>query len=119
MKINLKRVYDPVSKEDGVRILVERLWPRGVKKEDLKMDEWLKEVAPSTNLRKWFSHDPTKWKGFKKKYFEELNENPEALEPILKALHKGSVTLLYSSKDTEHNNAVCLKNYLEENIKKR
>lgn len=118
MKINLKRVYDPVSKEDGVRILIERLWPRGVKKEDLKMHEWLKEVAPSTDLRKWFSHDPVKWKEFQKKYFEELNKNSEALEPLIKALLKGTVTLLYSSKDTEHNNAVSLKNYLEKNVKK-
>lgn len=119
MKINLKRVYDPVSKEDGPRILIERLWPRGVKKEDLIMDEWLKDVAPSTDLRKWFSHDPAKWKEFQKKYFKELDENHEALEPILKALHKGRVTLLYSSKDTEHNNAVSLKNYLEENMRKK
>jgi uncharacterized protein YeaO (DUF488 family) len=108
-----------VSKEDGLRILIERLWPRGVKKEDLKMDGWLKEVAPSTDLRKWFSHDPVKWMEFQKKYFEELDENQEALEPIFKALHKGSVTLLYSSKDTEHNNAVCLKNYLQEHTKKK
>ena len=118
MKINLKRVYDPVSKEDGVRILIERLWPRGVKKEDLKMHEWLKEVAPSTDLRKWFSHDPVKWKEFQKRYFEELNKNSEALEPLIKALRKDTVTLLYSSKDTEHNNAVSLKNYLEKNVKK-
>ncbi|KIC73448.1 Uncharacterized protein YeaO [Candidatus Protochlamydia amoebophila] len=117
VKINLKRVYDPASKEDGLRILIERLWPRGVKKEDLKMDEWLKEVAPSTDLRKWFSHDPAKWKEFQKKYFEELDENQVALEPILKALHKNSITLLYSSKDTEHNNAVCLRNYLEKHKK--
>lgn len=117
MEIYLKRVYDPASKEDGARILVERLWPRGVKKEGLKMDGWLKEVAPSTDLRKWFSHDPTKWKEFQKKYFEELNKNREALKPILKVLHKSNVTLLYSSKDTEHNNAICLKNYLEKHRK--
>jgi uncharacterized protein YeaO (DUF488 family) len=82
------------------------------------MHEWLKEVAPSTDLRKWFSHDPAKWKEFQKRYFEELNKNSEALEPLIKALHKGTVTLLYSSKDTEHNNAVSLKNYLEKNVKK-
>lgn len=118
VKINLKKVYDPVAKEDGIRILIERLWPRGVKKEDLKMHEWLKEVAPSTDLRKWFSHDPAKWKEFQKRYSEELDDNSEALEPLIKALHKGTVTLLYSSKDTEHNNAVSLKNYLERNVKK-
>jgi uncharacterized protein YeaO (DUF488 family) len=116
VKINLKRVYEPVSKDDGVRFLVERLWPRGIKKEDLKMDEWLKEVAPSTELRKWFSHDPAKWQSLQKKYCKELSENHEALEPIVKALHKHTVTLLYSSKDTEQNNAVCLKNYLEKII---
>lgn len=118
MKINIKRVYEPASKQDGIRILVERLWPRGVKKENLKMDFWLKEVAPSTELRKWFSHDPAKWERFQKKYIEELHENTEALESILSALKKGTITLLYSSKDTEHNNAVCLKKYLEKKTKK-
>ena len=113
-KIYLKRVYDLASKQDGTRILVERLWPRGIKKEDLKMDHWLKEVAPSTDLRKWFSHDPSKWTRFQEKYIDELNKNPENLTTILTALKKGNVTLLYSSKDTEHNNAVCLKKYLEE-----
>ncbi|MBS0653020.1 MAG: DUF488 domain-containing protein [Verrucomicrobia bacterium] len=117
MKINLKRVYEPVSKQDGIRILVERLWPRGLKKENLKMDLWLKEVAPSTELRKWFSHDPAKWVRFQKKYVEELNEDTEALELIVNALKKGTVTLLYSSKDVEHNNAVCLKKYLEKKYK--
>jgi uncharacterized protein YeaO (DUF488 family) len=111
-EIKLKRVYDPPSQTDGTRILVERLWPRGIKKSDLKLDTWLKEVAPSTELRKWFSHDPAKWNEFQKKYTLELRANKEALEPLLQALRKGAVTLLYSSHDTEHNNAVCLKNYL-------
>lgn len=119
MKINIKRVYEPASKEDGVRILVERLWPRGVKKEELQMDFWLKEVAPSTELRKWFSHDPAKWKQFQTKYFAELNENTDALEQIELALRNGIITLLYSSKDTEHNNAVCLKKYLEKKFAKK
>lgn len=118
MKIKLKRVYDPASKEDGVRFLVERLWPRGVKKEALSMHAWLKEVAPSTELRKWFSHDPAKWKQFQEKYFAELDENPEVLTPLIQKLHQGTVTLLYSSKDMEHNNAVSLKNYLEKKILK-
>ena len=113
MKIKLKRVYDPASKEDGTRILVERLWPRGVKKVDLVLDEWFKDVAPSTELRKWFSHDPAKWDQFQKKYMAELDANHKALEPLVSMLHKGTVTLLYSSHDTEHNNAVCLKKYLE------
>lgn len=112
-RIKLKRVYDPASKEDGTRLLVERLWPRGVKKTELKIDAWLKEVAPSTDLRKWFSHDPAKWTEFQKKYLAELKKNPEAYQPILEALKHGTVTLIYSSHDTEHNNAVCLKRYLE------
>ena len=113
MKINIKRVYEPASREDGVRILVERLWPRGIKKEELQMDFWLKEIAPSTDLRKWFSHDPAKWKQFQTKYFAELNENRDVVEQIVHAHHKGTITLLYSSKDTEHNSALCLKHYLE------
>ncbi len=115
MKIALKRVYDKASKEDGARILVERLWPRGVKKTDLVLDGWFKEVAPSTDLRKWFSHDPAKWNEFQKKYYAELDKNHVALEPLLRLIHKGTVTLLYSSHDTEHDNAVCLKRYLETN----
>lgn len=116
MKIKLKRVYEPASKEDGTRILVERLWPRGIKKSDLVMDKWLKEVAPSSELRKWFSHDPAKWEQFQKKYLIELDASPESVQFIVQALHRGPVTLLYSSKDTVHNNAVCLKNYLESNF---
>lgn len=112
MKIKIKRVYDPASKEDGIRILVDRLWPRGIKKTDLKLDIWLKEAAPSTPLRKWFSHDPAKWGDFQKKYIKELEKNPEALEPIWKALDQGQVTLLYSARDPEHNQAVCLENFL-------
>jgi uncharacterized protein YeaO (DUF488 family) len=110
--IHLKRVYDPSSKSDGVRFLVERLWPRGIKKEALHFDAWLKDVAPSTELRQWFAHDPKKWNGFQHKYFAELDAKPEALQPIRKAMHSGAVTLLFSSHDVEHNNAVALKEYL-------
>lgn len=117
MKIQLKRVYDPAAKTDGVRILVERLWPRGIKKEDLVLDSWLKDIAPSTELRQWFSHDPTKWQEFEKKYKTELDHNPEAVEQILKQLKHGTVTLLYSSRDTEHNNALYLQHYLENLIR--
>jgi uncharacterized protein YeaO (DUF488 family) len=116
--INLKRVYDPPKKTDGKRFLVERLWPRGIKKENLKIDLWIKEVGPSTELRKWFSHDPTKWEEFQKKYIVELDAHPEAWSPIVEAMAKGAVTLIYSSRDTEHNNAVCLKNYLESKLRK-
>lgn len=113
MTIQLKRVYEPAnSREDGIRFLVERLWPRGVKKEALHCDAWLKDVAPSTELRQWFSHDPAKWKKFQERYFAELDAKSEALEPIRKALNRRKVTLLYSSHDTEHNNAVALRTYL-------
>jgi uncharacterized protein YeaO (DUF488 family) len=112
--IKLKRVYDKEDSADGVRYLVERLWPRGIKKTSLHLDGWLKDVGPSTELRKWFSHDPEKWEQFKRKYFAELDRAPENCEPILQAARKGAVTLLYSSHDTEHNNAVALKEYIEE-----
>ena len=112
--IKLKRVYDKEDSRDGVRYLVERLWPRGIKKTSLHLDGWLKDVGPSTELRKWFSHDPEKWAQFKRKYFAELDRAPENCEPIRQAARKGTVTLLYSSHDTEHNNAVALKEYIEE-----
>lgn len=113
-----KRVYIPPSPEDGSRFLVERLWPRGMKKESLEMDGWLKDVAPDGALRRWFNHDPAKWDEFRKRYFAELDARPEALRPLLDATRKGKVTLLYSSHDEEHNNAVALKSYLEELLKK-
>jgi uncharacterized protein YeaO (DUF488 family) len=112
MMISLKRAYDSASQDDGVRILVERLWPRGVKKETLQLDAWLKEVAPSTELRQWFGHDPTNWTRFQQEYFAELDAKPEALEPILKAARRGRVTLIFSSHDATHNNAVALKTYI-------
>jgi len=111
--IKLKRAYDPASDDDGARILVEHLWPRGVKKEALHFDAWLKDVAPSTELRKWFSHDPDKWRTFQRRYFAELDEKPEVLEAIFMALRRGRVTLIFSSHDMDHNNAVALKAYLE------
>lgn len=110
--VQLKRVYDPANSDDGVRFLVERLWPRGMKKENIRFDAWLKDVAPSTELRQWFSHDPAKWAEFQRRYFAELDTKTEALEPIRNALKHGHVTLLFSSHDMEHNNAVALKIYL-------
>ena len=111
--IQLKRVYDPANSHgDGIRFLVERLWPRGIKKEALRFDAWLKDVAPSTELRQWFAHDPTKWEKFQEKYFVELDAKTEVLKPIREALNQGKVTFLFSSHDTEHNNAVALKTYL-------
>lgn len=115
--ITLKRVYDPAASTDGKRFLVERLWPRGVRKADLKMDAWLKDVAPTTALRQWFGHDPGKWKEFQRRYSLELKAHADVIETILEAAHNGSVTLLYSSHDQEHNNAVVLKQYLEGTIK--
>ena len=112
MTIGLKRVYEPPSPGDGARFLVERLWPRGVKKTSLKIDAWIKDAAPSTELRKWFSHDPAKWEEFRRRYFDELKDRRAALQPILDAAQKGAVTLIYSSHDTEHNNAVALKEFL-------
>lgn len=111
--IKLKRVYEKSGKEDGPRFLVERLWPRGVKKSSLKLDGWLKDVAPSDSLRRWFSHDPKKWREFQRRYFAELDTAGAALEPLLSAARHGHVTLVYSSHDTEHNNAVALKTYLD------
>jgi len=111
--IRLKRVYEPAGKQDGRRFLVERLWPRGISKASLKIDAWLKDVAPSAGLRQWFSHDPEKWDAFRKKYFKELSANEAALAPILEAAGAGDVTLVYSSHDREHNNAVALKEHLE------
>jgi uncharacterized protein YeaO (DUF488 family) len=111
--IVLKRVYEKAGRDDGVRFLVERLWPRGVKKTDLRIDGWLKDAAPSDALRRWFAHDPEKWAEFRSRYFSELANHPETLEPIRDAAGHGRVTLLYSAHDTEHNNAVALKEYLE------
>lgn len=112
--IQIKRVYDDAAPGDGHRILVERLWPRGMKKEDAHLDEWLKEVAPTTELRKWFNHDPAKWPEFQRRYKAELDQHPEAWQLILDAAKKGKVTLLFSSHDIEHNNVVALKNYLKD-----
>ena len=115
--IALKRAYDPVSKSDGTRLLVERLWPRGVSKAKLRVDSWLKEVGPSTELRKWFSHDPNKWAEFRRRYFRELGSRREAWQPILSAARRGMVTLVYSSRDTEHNNAVALQEFLRRKLR--
>ena len=109
--IKLKRVYAEPSKSDGKRILVDRLWPRGLSKEKAQVDLWLKEVAPSNELRKWFSHDPEKWPEFKKRYRAELKQNPEAFAE-LKAAAKNNTTLLYGARDTEHNEAVILQQLL-------
>jgi uncharacterized protein YeaO (DUF488 family) len=111
--IQLKRVYDAAVSEDGERFLVERLWPRGIKKSELRIDAWLKDVGPSTTLRQWFGHDLKRWGEFRRRYFQELEKNIEACKPIERAAARGRVTLVYSSHDEEHNNAVALKEFLE------
>jgi uncharacterized protein YeaO (DUF488 family) len=115
--IKLKRAYEPVSRTDGTRFLVERLWPRGLSKSRLHLTAWLKEVGPSTELRQWFKHDPLKWSQFRSRYFRELDSQPDSWRPILTAARRGMVTLVYSSHDEEHNNAVALQEYL--NAKRR
>jgi uncharacterized protein YeaO (DUF488 family) len=111
--IRIKRIYDPPSHDDGKRILIDRLWPRGLKKEVTKIDEWLKEIAPSTELRKWFGHDPAKWGEFKRLFYAELNEKPGMVDEIVKAARKETVTLLFGSKEELYNNAAALKEYIE------
>jgi len=114
--IQIKRAYEPVAQSDGQRFLVDRLWPRGIKKESLHFVAWLKRAAPSENLRHWFDHDPAKWHEFQRRYCMELDANPEALQPLLEAAAKGNLTLLYSAHDLEHNNAIVLKAYLEKHL---
>ena len=115
--ITLKRAYETLSKTDGTRVLVERLWPRGISKADLQVTHWFKEASPTTKLRKWFGHDPDKWIEFRRRYFAELDTRPEAWQPILAAARRGRVTLVYSSHDTEHNNAVALQDYLRARLR--
>ena len=110
--VQLKRVYDPISRADGTRFLVERLWPRALSKEGLHLASWLKEVGPSTELRQWFNHDPLKWSQFRTRYFRELDSRPESWRPIVTAARRGMVTLIYSSHDEKHNNAIALQEYL-------
>ena len=113
-RIAIKRVYDAPRSEDGSRYLVDRFWPRALKKKDLHISAWLKEVAPSNDLRRWFEHDPAKWDEFQRRYREELDANRTAWEPLLEACRRGNVTLLYAARDTKHNNAIVLKSYLED-----
>jgi uncharacterized protein YeaO (DUF488 family) len=115
-RILLHRIYDPEDARGGCRFLVDRLWPRGIKKDSVRLDAWLKEVAPSNELRLWYQHDPDKWEEFKHRYFSELESKPESWQPLLEALKKGAITLLYSSRETKLNNAEALKEYLEEKI---
>jgi uncharacterized protein YeaO (DUF488 family) len=107
--VKIKRIYDPPSEDDGVRILVDRLWPRGISKEAAAIDEWERDIAPSDELRKWFSHDPAKWQEFRKRYVSELRKNPEVVSKLRTLAKKGPLTLLFAAKDVAHNNAVVLR----------
>jgi uncharacterized protein YeaO (DUF488 family) len=110
--IKLKRVYEKPSRDDGLRVLVERLWPRGLSKERAKVDLWLKEVAPSPELRKWFGHDPARWVEFQERYFKELAVNADAIKQLRQRSRRGTVTLVYAARDEQHNGALALKRYL-------
>lgn len=116
--IQLKRAYDRASRGDGKRFLVERLWPRGIRKSALPLDGWLKEVAPSTELRKWFSHDPAKWSELRRRYRAELAAKSDIWGPLFETARKSTTTLVYSSHDMEHNNALVLKEFLEAKMSK-
>jgi uncharacterized protein YeaO (DUF488 family) len=113
MNIRIKRVYEEPDEEDGTRILVDRLWPRGLTKEKAKVDLWLKGIAPSTELRKWFAHDPAKWTEFQVRYKKEINDNKEQLSLLKQAVAKGPATLVYGARDQEHNEAVVLQGLLK------
>jgi uncharacterized protein YeaO (DUF488 family) len=110
--IQTKRIYDPPARDDGARVLVDRIWPRGIRKEDAKLDLWLREAAPSTELRKWFGHEPEKWTEFQKRYARELDGNRDVLAKLDALIAKGPVTLVFAAKDAERNNAVALRAYL-------
>jgi uncharacterized protein YeaO (DUF488 family) len=118
-RIRIKRVYDPASRDDGRRILVERLWPRGFARDALAADGWQKEVAPSSDLRKWYGHRVERWPEFVRRYRAELDAHPDAWQPLLAAARKGRLTLLYSARDVEHNSAVVLRDYLTERMRRR
>ncbi|MGA7799908.1 MAG: DUF488 domain-containing protein [Gammaproteobacteria bacterium] len=113
MDIDVKRVYDAPSRGDGERILVDRVWPRGMRKADARLDQWLKEIAPSSALRKWFGHDESKWEEFKRRYFQELDEKSDVVAGLLQRAGKARLTLLFGARDREHNNAVALAHYLK------
>jgi uncharacterized protein YeaO (DUF488 family) len=117
--IKVKRVYDKAEPSDGSRFLVDRLWPRGLKKADLALDGWLKELAPSDCLRKWFGHDPRKWKEFRQRYFAELRAKAETWSAILEKARESTVTLLYGARDPEHNNAAALRDFLNAKLRRK
>lgn len=112
-RLHVKRVYQPLDAADGQRVLVDRMWPRGIRKADLGGVIWLKDIGPSTNLRHWFGHRPARWAEFRKRYYKELDHSIEQVSKLRELMKRGTVTLLYSARDTEHNQAVALMNYLK------
>jgi uncharacterized protein YeaO (DUF488 family) len=116
MSLTIKRIYEPAAPKDGFRILIDRIWPRGLSKASASVDLWLKTLAPSTELRQWFGHDPEKWGQFRQRYFAELDGQTEAVDQVLKMAKRRRVTLLYGAKDTLHNNAVALMEYLDRGV---
>ena len=117
--IGVKRVYESASRSDGVRFLVDHLWPRGLKKEAVQVEHWIKSVSPSNELRSWFGHEPAKWPEFQRRYFEELNRQPETWAPLLETARTKDITLVFSARDIEHNNAVALKTYLDKKLARK
>jgi uncharacterized protein YeaO (DUF488 family) len=117
MTVHIKRIYEPKARGDGRRILVDRLWPRGLRKTEADVDIWLKEIAPSPDLRRWFGHDPAKWDEFRARYSEELLNNPSAVEALKREIDKENATLLYAAKDEEHNHAIVLAEFLAKHAK--
>jgi uncharacterized protein YeaO (DUF488 family) len=113
MRIWVRRAYEAPTRNDGYRILVDRVWPRGVSREDLELDEWDRDLAPSTQLRKWFDHDPARWKGFQRRYFDELRRKKDPIRRLLDRIRRGRVTLVFGARDTDHNQAVALRTFLE------
>ena len=114
--IRLKRAYEPPAASDGHRVLVERLWPRGLSKARLRLDRWAKDVAPSQELRRWFGHDPARWPEFRRRYFEELRQREQAWRPLLSRARRGRLTLVYAARDEARNGAVALKQFLDRRI---
>lgn len=115
-RIWIRRAYDSPTRNDGYRVLVDRLWPRGLSKNVLRIDEWLRDVAPSTDLRRWFGHDPERWLEFRSRYRCELADHPREIDSLLRRMTQGRVTLVYGAKDEKHNDAVVLREYLEERL---
>jgi uncharacterized protein YeaO (DUF488 family) len=112
MDVQVRRAYDPPGRGDGYRVLVDRVWPRGVSKDELELDEWRKEIAPSTSLRKWFGHDPERWNEFQERYFAELEEMKDSVRELIRRARRGRITLVYGARDRDHNQAVALGKYL-------